>query len=110
MPARTSTRAGLVAALAVGFSLGACADDDGEDTQVDSAVPASDAGFDGAVLTDGSVSMDATVGHDAGTNGGGDANVRAALAACVERPGELPRPPTGELPCALLPPGLVIPR
>lgn len=27
------------------------------------------------------------------------------LAACVDRPGELPRPPTTELPCELLPPG-----
>jgi hypothetical protein len=30
----------------------------------------------------------------------------APLHACVERPGELPRAPTGKLPCELLPPGL----
>lgn len=27
------------------------------------------------------------------------------LAACVDRPGDLPRPPSKELPCELLPPG-----
>ncbi len=29
-----------------------------------------------------------------------------ALSACLARPGELPRPPSGALPCELLPPGL----
>lgn len=29
-----------------------------------------------------------------------------ALKACLERPGELPRPPRGQLPCELVPPGL----
>ncbi len=28
-----------------------------------------------------------------------------ALAPCLERPTDLPRPPTGALPCELLPPG-----
>lgn len=28
------------------------------------------------------------------------------LTACLDRPGELPRPPTGRLPCELIPPGL----
>jgi hypothetical protein len=28
------------------------------------------------------------------------------LASCVERPTDLPRPPTGRLPCELIPPGL----
>ncbi|HEY0464692.1 MAG TPA: hypothetical protein VGC79_10800 [Polyangiaceae bacterium] len=30
----------------------------------------------------------------------------SALAACLERPDQLPRPPTGKLPCDLIPPGL----
>ncbi len=29
-----------------------------------------------------------------------------ALSACLERPGQLPRPPAGMLPCELIPPGL----
>ena len=29
-----------------------------------------------------------------------------AESACLERPGELQRPPTGKLPCDLIPPGL----
>lgn len=44
--------------------------------------------------------------HDAGV----DASVDAAPAArgpCVDRPTDLARPPTGQLPCELLPPGFV---
>ena len=33
-------------------------------------------------------------------------NPSSALTACLEQPGELPRPPTGKLPCELVPPGL----
>lgn len=33
-----------------------------------------------------------------------------ALAPCLERPTDLPRPPTGALPCELLPPGFAPPR
>ena len=33
-----------------------------------------------------------------------------ALAPCVERPTDLPRPPTGALPCELLPPGFKAPK
>jgi len=29
-----------------------------------------------------------------------------ALAACLARPGQLPRPPASTLPCELIPPGL----
>jgi hypothetical protein len=29
----------------------------------------------------------------------------AALKACLEQPNALPRPPSGQLPCELLPPG-----
>ena len=31
-----------------------------------------------------------------------------ALAPCLDRPTDLPRPPTGALPCELLPPGLMV--
>ena len=33
-------------------------------------------------------------------------NPSSALGACLERPNELPRPPSGKLPCELIPPGL----
>lgn len=39
-----------------------------------------------------------------------DAGVDAALAPCLERPTDVPRPPTGALPCELLPPGFAPPR
>jgi hypothetical protein len=41
----------------------------------------------------------------------GDAGVDASSAkqACVDRPDDLPLPPTGSLPCELLPPGLELP-
>jgi len=31
-----------------------------------------------------------------------------AGAACLDRPGQLPRPPQGGLPCELIPPGLTL--
>ena len=31
-----------------------------------------------------------------------------ALTHCIDRPNELPRPPTGQLPCELIPPGLTL--
>lgn len=37
---------------------------------------------------------------DSGTTGDG-----GALAPCLDRPGSLERPPSGRLPCDLLPPG-----
>ncbi len=37
---------------------------------------------------------------------GSGANPGGALSACLERPGQLPRPPAGKLPCELIPPGL----
>ena len=41
----------------------------------------------------------------------GDAGVDAPAAkqACLDRPDDLPRAPSGALPCELLPPGLVLP-
>lgn len=35
----------------------------------------------------------------------GDGSGSGALAACLDRPTELPRPPSAQLPCELLPPG-----
>jgi hypothetical protein len=37
---------------------------------------------------------------------GGIGGVDGGLAACVDRPGALDRPPNGRLPCELIPPGL----
>jgi hypothetical protein len=48
---------------------------------------------------------DAAPAEDAPPDGGGD-----ELAPCLERPTDLSRPPTGALPCELLPPGFVAPR
>lgn len=38
-----------------------------------------------------------------------DGGVPSVLAACVERPDELSRPPTDRLPCELIPPNLTLP-
>jgi len=35
-----------------------------------------------------------------------NATPSGALSACMERPDQLPRPPTDRLPCDLIPPGL----
>jgi len=35
-------------------------------------------------------------------------NPSSGLSACSARPGELPRPPKGKLPCELIPPGLAL--
>jgi hypothetical protein len=47
-----------------------------------------------------------STGGAAGQHGiqGGEAGA-GARAACLERPGELPRPPRAGLPCELFPPG-----
>jgi len=39
---------------------------------------------------------------------GGATADAGAFAACLERPSELPRPPTGGLPCELIPPSLTL--
>jgi len=41
----------------------------------------------------------------AGASGNGDAGASSVSAPCLDEPGELPRPPSGRLPCDLLPPG-----
>lgn len=48
---------------------------------------------------------------DGGTDAGDaapDASPQA-VGPCLDRPTDLPRPPTGALPCDLLPPGFVAP-
>jgi hypothetical protein len=44
--------------------------------------------------------------HDAGVDASVDAAPQA-LGPCVDRPTDLARPPTGQLPCEFLPPGFV---
>jgi hypothetical protein len=77
-----ASRLGLVLAVALVGS--ACSDDD-KSTSNGGQPPA----------------LDSNV-VDAGTP---DGAAPAPLAACVDRPGDLPRPPGTELPCELLPPG-----
>jgi hypothetical protein len=50
-----------------------------------------------------------TTPDDAGIDAGPDANPQA-LAPCLDRPTDLPRPPSGQLPCELLPPDFVAAR
>ena len=48
-------------------------------------------------------------GNDAGpTLDGAAADGVSPGSACVDQPGELPRPPSGRLPCELIPPGLAL--
>jgi hypothetical protein len=72
-------------ALAMAVALGACGDDAGssDDARTIDAAPI-----------------------DAGDASGSDA---AAVGPCVERTSDLPRPPSGALPCDLLPPGVAAP-
>jgi len=90
--------------LVVASSIFACADDDAEtpNDQPDSG-PSSglDAGSDASDVTGnrGDAQADASVAPPT------DAAQAPTLQSCIERPNELPRPPTGELPCELLPPG-----
>jgi hypothetical protein len=44
------------------------------------------------------------IGGSGGVPGGGGST--GSGTACLDRPGELPRPPAGGLPCDLIPPGL----
>ena len=41
-----------------------------------------------------------------GLGGSGGGGAGGGLAACLDQPGALDRPPNGQLPCELLPPGL----
>ncbi|MGN6107598.1 MAG: hypothetical protein ACTHU0_20985 [Kofleriaceae bacterium] len=46
--------------------------------------------------------------HDAGVEPDAPADA-SALAPCLDRPTDLARPPAGQLPCELLPPGFTAP-
>lgn len=102
MSRRMLARCGLLVCCAL--PLASCSDDgDAAENQTDaSAQPG--------------VPSDARAAADAGRAGDIDAAVDAAvpavdaarpaaLVACLERPGTIPSAPSGELPCALLPPG-----
>ena len=45
---------------------------------------------------------------DRSMDGAADAMPGAALTSCLDTPDELPRPPTEQLPCDLIPPGLTL--
>lgn len=79
----------LAAVITATGSLVHCGDDDGR--------PDVDRGAAPPVLVDGAPSPSPP---DAVAPEGG------RLTSCVDRPTDLPRPPTGRLPCELLPPGL----
>jgi hypothetical protein len=49
--------------------------------------------------------VDAGAGGDATASF--DGSMPGSLGACLERPTDLPRPPAGQLPCELFPPGFV---
>jgi hypothetical protein len=74
----------LAAILLAGLLLASC-DDDANDRPGSSAGAAGDSG------------------SETGGAGGEDAETSAP---CLDRPGALPRPPSGRLPCELIPPGL----
>jgi hypothetical protein len=69
----------------------------------------------GTAMTDAAV-MDASAAKDSGAPDGAidavDANTSeggaSSLKACLDQPNELPRPPMGQLPCELIPPGLTL--
>ena len=44
-----------------------------------------------------------------GASGSGGASQDGGLKPCLDRPTDLPRPPSGQLPCELIPPGLTLP-
>jgi hypothetical protein len=73
----------------------ACSDDD---------PPAPDAGPKAEAGSDTSPA-DAGV-TDAPLDAPADTVLGPSLASCLDTPDELPRPPTTELPCDLIPPGL----
>jgi hypothetical protein len=89
---RSSLRIALVGSLLACTFVLACTDDD------TSFLSPNDSGVD-AGLTDAPV-----VPPDAQSDGGTIDSGRQK--GCVERPTDLDRPPTGRLPCELIPPGL----
>ena len=89
-----------LAACLLGLTLlGACEDDAGDPTPSRSAGGA--AGQGGTPGSSGEAGNGYAGSGEAGSGGDGV----EALGACLDRPGELPRPPRGGLPCELFPPG-----
>jgi len=86
--------------LVAGALVGSC----GEDSEPANPSPAMTGG--GAqTATMGGGGAPTTTGGGAGGAMGGTPLDGGPLTACLDRPDELPRPPTNELPCELLPPG-----
>jgi hypothetical protein len=55
----------------------------------------------------GGSSIGGNVGSGGATGGGGGGGGSIGSgSACLDQPGALPRPPSGRLPCDLIPPGL----
>ncbi len=91
MRASSRLRVGvLLMALGIG---GACSSDSGKRAN----------GGSGGI---GGIGGSGGGGAVAGTGGGGGGAGGGGRAACLERPGALDRPPNGQLPCELIPPGL----
>jgi hypothetical protein len=78
--------------LSAGAIVGSCADGD----EPAPANPTTGGGAAGSPTTTGGGSPP---GGSAGAGGSGE------LVPCLDRPDQLERPPTNELPCDLLPPG-----
>jgi hypothetical protein len=72
-----------------------CDDDKGTPSTPDAA----------ATMDGGAADRTIDAALDANTSEGGTSS---GLTACLERPDELPRPPLGQLPCELIPPGLTL--
>lgn len=66
-----------------------CCGDDTKNADTDASVPPSSPVEAGTIPVDGATPPD-----------GG------RLTSCVDRPTDIPRPPTGRLPCELIPPGV----
>jgi hypothetical protein len=63
----------------------------------------------GAWLLLGLLCLDPACSSDANikpTGGGGAGGAGGGPTACLDQPGALDRPPNGQLPCELIPPGL----
>jgi hypothetical protein len=80
--------------------IASCKDDKGTPSTPDGAAMDAAASLDAGASDR---SADATI--DANTSEGG---ASSGLKACLDQPNELPRPPAGQLPCDLIPPGLTL--
>jgi hypothetical protein len=107
MSAQATMRVSI--ALLIGLSFAACSDDDPATSPQNDGGPQT---IDSGTSNEAGSGFDAGVGLDAARDAGNNADTGneftdAASASCtaLESPGLLPRPPTGALPCELLPPG-----